>query len=147
MFRTLETRARMHRAAHSGVHRSSGFKDLHGKQTINSTSSQEFNFQIIFRSGKMNTKADALTRMLITDGSESAQRTENRYQTLTSDRIDVLATDSEVVLYQRVKDDNKTNELCNEYRQAISENKLKLHSTELKHCEVVDGVLFRKGLL
>ncbi len=97
----------------------------------------EFNFQII----KMNTKADALTRMLMTDGSESAQRTEDRYQ------VDVLATESETDLYQRVQDVNKTDELCNEYRQAIVENKLKLHSTKLKHCEVVDGVLFRKGLL
>ncbi len=148
----------------------------------------------------MNTKADALTRMPITDGSESAQRTEDRYQTiLTSDRVDVLeyeviwghidilvvairrlsrrwkvksllagpsptspmrrgyqlpyfqqdvlATESETDLYQRVQDVNKTDELCNEYRQAIVENKLKLHSTKLKHCEVVDGVLFRKGLL
>ncbi len=39
------------------------------------------------------------------------------------------------------------NELCNEYKQAISENKLKLHSIELKHCKIVDDVLFRKDLL
>ncbi len=39
------------------------------------------------------------------------------------------------------------NELCNEYRQAISKNKLKLHSTELKHCKIVNDVLFRKDLL
>ncbi len=39
------------------------------------------------------------------------------------------------------------NELCNEYRQVISENKLKLHSTELKHCKIVDNVLFRRNLL
>ncbi len=39
------------------------------------------------------------------------------------------------------------NELCNEYRQAISENKLKLHSTKLKHCKIIDDILFRKDLL
>jgi len=39
------------------------------------------------------------------------------------------------------------NELCNEYKQAISENKLKLHSIELKHCKIVNDVLFRKNLL
>ncbi len=39
------------------------------------------------------------------------------------------------------------NELCNEYRQAISENKLRFHSTELKNCKIVDNVLFRKKLL
>ncbi len=108
----------------------------------------EFNFQIIFRSGKMNTKVDALIRMSIADISESAQRTEDCYQTiLISDKINVLATESEVDFYQRVKDVNKMNELCREYKQAISENKLKLYSTELKHCEIVDNVLFRKDLL
>jgi len=86
--------------------------------------------------------------MSLINVSESTQRTEDRYQTLlTFNRINILAIESEVDLYQRVKDVNKMNELCNEYRQAISENKLKLHSTELKHCEIVDDVLFRKDLL
>ncbi len=39
------------------------------------------------------------------------------------------------------------NELCNEYKQAIIENKLKLHNTESKHCKIIDNVLFRKNLL
>ncbi len=108
----------------------------------------EFNFQIIFRSDKMNTKVDALIRMSLINVSESTQRIEDHYQTLlTFDRIDILAIKSEVDLYQRVKNVNKTNEFCNKYRQAINENKLKLHSTELKHCEIVDDVLFRKSLL
>jgi len=80
--------------------------------------------------------------------SESTQRTEDHYQIiLTFDRVDILAIESEVDLYQRVKDVNKTNELCNEYRQAISENKLKLHSIELRHCKIIDDILFRKDLL
>ncbi len=108
----------------------------------------KFNFQIIFWSGKMNTKVNALIRMSLINVSESTQRTEDHYQIiLTLDRVNILAIESEVNLYQRVKDVNKTNELCNEYKQAISENKLKLHSTELKHCEIVDDVLFRKDLL
>jgi len=108
----------------------------------------EFNFQIIFRSDKMNTKVDVLIRMSLIDISESTQRTEDCYQIiLTFNRVNILAIESEVDLYQRVKDVNRTNELCNEYKQAISENKLKLHSTELKHCEIVDDVLFRKDLL
>jgi len=86
--------------------------------------------------------------MFLINISESAQRTEDYYQIiLTLDKINILAIESEVDLYQRVKDVNKTNELCNEYKQAISKNKLKLHSTELKHCEIVDDVLFRKDLL
>jgi len=86
--------------------------------------------------------------MSLIDVSELTQRTEDHYQIiLTLDRINILAIKSEVDLYQRVKDANKTNEFCNEYRQAISENKLNLHSTELKHCEIIDDVLFRKSLL
>ncbi len=108
----------------------------------------KFNFQIIFWSGKMNTKVNALIRMSLINISESTQRTEDRYQIiLTLDRINILAIESEVDLYQRVKDVNRMNELCNEYKQAISENKLKLHSTELKHCKIIDNVLFRKDLL
>jgi len=96
----------------------------------------------------MNTKVNALIRMSLIDISELTQRIKDRYQIiLTLDRINVLAIESEVDFYQRVKDVNKTNELCNEYKQAISENKLKLHSIELKHCEIVDDVLFRKDLL
>ncbi len=86
--------------------------------------------------------------MSLINVSESTQRTEDHYQIiLTLDRINILAIESEVDLYQRVKDVNKTDKLCNEYKQAISENKLKLHSIELKHCEIVDDVLFRKDLL
>ena len=79
---------------------------------------------------------------------ELTQRTEDHYQIiLTLNRINVLTIESEVDLYQRVKDVNKMNELCKKYKQAIRENQLKLHSTELKHCKIVDDVLFRKDLL
>ena len=108
----------------------------------------KFNFQIIFQSGKMITKVNVLIKMSLIDVFKSTQRTENRYQIiLTLDRINILAIESEVDLYQRVKDVNKMNELCNEYKQVISENKLKLHSIELKHCEIINNVLFRKDLL
>jgi len=61
----------------------------------------KFNFQIIFRSGKMNTKVDALIRMFLVNVSESAQRLEDRFQTiLTLDRVDVLSIESKANLYQ-----------------------------------------------
>jgi len=96
----------------------------------------------------MNTKVNALIKMFLIDVSESTQRTEDCYQIiLTFNKVNILAIEFEVDLYQRVKDVNKMNELCNEYRQAINENKLKLHSTELRHCKIIDDVLFRKDLL
>ncbi len=108
----------------------------------------KFNFQIIFRSGKINIKVDALTRMSLANVSESAQCLEDHFQTiLILDRVDVLSIESKANLYQRVWMINQTDELCSEYRQAINENKLKFHITKLKNCKIIDDVLFRKDLL
>ncbi len=116
----------------------------------------KFNFQIIFRSDKMNTKVDALTWMSLANISESAKRFKDRFQTiLIFDRVDILSIDSklsansksEVNLYQRVQLVNQMNELCSECRQAMNDNKLKFHITKLKNCEIIDDVLFRKDLL
>ncbi len=108
----------------------------------------KFNFQIIFRSGKMNTKVDALIRMFLANVSESAQHLEDCFQTiLTFDKVDVLSIESKANLYQWVWMINQTDEFCSEYRQAINENKLKFHITKLKNCEIIDDVLFRKDLL
>jgi len=96
----------------------------------------------------MNTKVDALTRMSLANVSESAQRLEDCFQTiLILDRVDVLLVESKANLYQQVCMINQMNELCNEYRQAMNENKLKFHITKLKNCEIIDSVLFRKNLL
>ncbi len=108
----------------------------------------KFNFQIIFKSDKINTKVDALIRMFLENVSESAQRLEDCFQTiLISDKVDVLSVESKANLYQQVYIINQTNEFCSEYKQAMNENKLKFHITKLKNCEIIDDVLFRKDLL
>ncbi len=116
----------------------------------------KFNFQIIFRSGKMNTKVNVLIQMSLANVFESAKRLEDCFQTiLTFDRVNILSIDlklnanskSEVNLYQRVRLVNQINELCSEYKQAKNDNKLKLYSTKMKNCEIIDDVLFRKRLL
>ncbi len=82
----------------------------------------KFNFQIIFRSGKMNTKVNALIRMSLANVSESAQCLEDCFQTiLIFDRINVLLIESKANFYQRVWMINQTDELCSEYRQAMNE--------------------------
>ncbi len=79
---------------------------------------------------------------------ESAQRLEDCFQTiLTLDRVNVLFIESKANLYQRVCMINQTNELCDEYKQAMNKNKLKFHIIKLKNCEIIDSVLFRKDLL
>ncbi len=61
----------------------------------------EFNFQIIFRSGKINTKVNALIRMFLANFSESAQRLEDHFQTiLTLDKVNVLFIELKANLYQ-----------------------------------------------
>ncbi len=63
----------------------------------------KFNFQIIFKSDKINTKVNALIRMSLANVFESAQRLEDYFQTiLTSDRVDVLPVESKANLYQWV---------------------------------------------
>ncbi len=108
----------------------------------------KFNFQIIFRSGKINIKVDALIRMSLLNISESAQRLENYFQTiLIFDRVNVLSVESKANLYQRVHMINQIDEFCSKYRQAMNDNKLKFHITKLKNCKIIDDVLFRKDLL
>jgi len=61
----------------------------------------KFNFQIIFKSGKINIKVNALIRMLLANVSESAQRLEDHFQTiLILNRVDVLPVESKANLYQ-----------------------------------------------
>ncbi len=108
----------------------------------------KFNFQIIFKSGKMNTKVDALIRMFLVNIFESAQRLEDHFQTiLIFNKVNVLFIKSKANLYQWVWMINKTDELCSKYRQAMNENRLKFHITKLKNCKIIDDVLFRKDLL
>ncbi len=108
----------------------------------------KLNFQIIFKSDKMNTKVNALTWMFLANVSESAQQLEDHFQTiLILDRVNVLLVKSKANLYQRVHMINQTNEFCDEYRQAMNENKLKFHITKLKNCKIIDNVLFKKDLL
>ncbi len=108
----------------------------------------KFNFQIIFRSDKINTKVDALIRMSLVNISESAQCFKDHFQTiLISDRVNVLSVESKANLYQWVCMINQTDEFCSEYRQAINENMLKFHITKLKNCKIINDILFKKDLL
>ncbi len=69
----------------------------------------KFNFQIIFRSDKMNIKVNALIRMLLANVFEWAQCLEDHFQTiLIFDRINVLSIESKANLYQRVWMINQT---------------------------------------
>jgi len=109
----------------------------------------EFNFQVIFRSGKQNTKADALTRRA--DGppsSESDERNQHQFQTiLTPDRVEIRLGEVEQALFEKVAEANKTDQLCLEFREAVEESLDRLYGVDLTDCRIVDGVLCKQGLL
>ncbi len=64
----------------------------------------KFNFQIIFKSDKMNIKVNALIRMLLANISESAQHFKDCFQTiLTFNKVNVLFIESKANLYQWVQ--------------------------------------------
>ncbi len=55
--------------------------------------------------------------MSLIDIFESTQRIKDCYQIiLILNKVNILTIESEVNFYQQVKDVNKTNELCNEYK-------------------------------
>ena len=86
--------------------------------------------------------------MSLANVSESAQRLEDHFQTiLIFDRVNVLLVELKANLYQRMCMINQMNEFCDEYKQAMNENKLKFHITKLKNCKIIDSVLFKKDLL
>jgi len=64
----------------------------------------KFNFQIIFKSDKMNIKVNALIRMLLANISELAQHFKDCFQTiLTFNKVNVLFIESKANLYQWVQ--------------------------------------------
>ena len=108
----------------------------------------EFNFQIIFRSSRSNSKVDALSRISVSEFSELIKFIEDRYQTfLTSNRVNILIIKSMIEIYERVFVLNKTNELCNKYKKVIADDDDKLHSVRLKDCRVINDILFKRNLL
>ena len=109
----------------------------------------EFNFQIVFRSGKNNSKADALTRMPeSTPTGPDDERSRHQNQTiLTPDRVLVRVNALEESLFSRVHEANKEDPGCDEYRRSIQNGDHALHGTDLGRCRIVDGALFKNGLL
>ncbi len=108
----------------------------------------KFNFQIIFKSGKINTKVNALIRISLANIFESAQRLEDCFQIiLISDRVNVLSVELKANLYQQVYMINQINEFCSKFKQAMNDKKLKFHIIKLKNCKIIDDVSFKKDLL
>lgn len=109
----------------------------------------EYNFKVIFRPGRSNSKADALTRMPeSTPKDEEDERAQHQRQViLTPDRVQLRVTEVEEGIFERIRQLNLTDPTCNEFREAISRNQRKLHGQTLDRFRVVDEALFKNGLL
>ena len=66
---------------------------------------------------------------------------------LTPDRVKVWVKEVKEGLFEQVHTTNKTDKLCNEYREVIANNAVKLHSRNLHKCWVIDSALFKNNLL
>ncbi len=109
----------------------------------------EYNFKVIFRPRRSNSKADALTRMPeSTPKDEEDERAQHQRQViLTPDRVQLRVTEVEEGIFERIRQLNLTDPTCNELREAISRNQRKLHGQTLDRFRVVDEALFKNGLL
>jgi len=148
-------------------------KELTRRQARWSEKLSEFNFKIMYQTGPRNVKADALTRMAgsVPKDKLDERNTYNSQTILTPDRLDVCATGDDapevpsapevpetpevppvpespfVPLYNRVLELNKTDEFLDEVREAIGRNEHSLNGITLRHCSIVDGVVYENGKL
>jgi hypothetical protein len=107
----------------------------------------EFNFQVIFRSGKNNTKADALTRRSDSRPiDEDDERNQHQFQTiLTPDRVELRVGEVEECLFDRILESNKKDLDLLEYREAVQAGQELLHGVNLTNCRLVDEVYTKMG--
>ena len=74
----------------------------------------EFNFQVIFRLGKNNSKVDSLTRMSnARPVDQEDERVCHQHQViLTLYRVDIRTTEVEAGLFERIYEANKEDTTC-----------------------------------
>lgn len=116
----------------------------------------EFNFQIVYRPGKQNDKADALTRRPddrpTTDNDDRELRqhqiilTPNRLHPELSNTLSANCLEEQnETLEEYVNRMNKENEEGIRIRKALTDQKTELDGQRLEHFEVKDDLLFWKG--
>jgi len=101
------------------------------------------NFQIIFRSNKSNSKANAIIRI----GSKNLKEKPKQWAPFIPDYIRVEAIEVEQELYYRIHEFNKIDSLLKEYRQTIQYID-KIHNRiKLKSYRIIYNALYNKGEL
>ena len=102
----------------------------------------EFNFQMIFQIDKINDKMNTLTQIFNSEDKNII------YQIiLTLNCVKIRVREMKENLFQQMHTINKTDELCNEFREVIVNNTIKLHSKCLHEFQMIDSALFKNNLL
>ncbi len=105
----------------------------------------------MYRPGKQNIKADALTRRA-DSVSRSPEDERCRYQRttiLTSNRMKIADLEENIdePIYKQVLEANGTDEDCTLLREAIARGEAQYEGTKLRDCRVQNGILYRSDLL
>ncbi len=112
----------------------------------------DFNFKIMYRSGKQNIKVDALTRQ-VDSVSRSLENEWCRYQRttiLTSNRMkitDLEEKENDESIYRLILEANRINENCILLREVVLKDEAQYEDTKLRDCRVQNEILYWDDLL
>jgi len=111
----------------------------------------DFNFKIMYCSGKQNIKVDALTRQ-VDLVSRSSEDERVRYQwitILTSNWMKIADLEKNISesIYKQVLETNEIDENCMLLREAIARDEIQYEDIKLKDCRVQNEILYRDDLL
>ena len=105
----------------------------------------------MYRSGKQNIKADALTRRVdsVSRSSEDERVRYQRITILTSNRMEIadLEKNIEKSIYKQVLEANEIDENCTLLREAIARGEAQCEGIKLKDCRVQDEILYKGSQL
>jgi len=112
----------------------------------------DFNFKIMYRPGKQNIKADALTRRAdsVPRSPEDERCRYQRTTILTPDRMEIADLEEEEngePIYRLVLEANRINEDCILLREVVLKDEAQYEDTKLRDCRVQNGILYRGDLL
>ncbi len=111
----------------------------------------DFNFKIMYRSGKQNIKVDALTRQ-VDSVSRSLENEWCRYQrttilTLNQMKIADLKKNINESIYKQVLETNEIDENCTLLREAIARDETQYEDIKLKNCRTQNEILYHDSQL
>ncbi len=105
----------------------------------------------MYRSGKQNIKADALTRRVdsVSRSSEDERVRYQRITILTSNRMEIadLEKNIEKSIYKQVLEANEIDENCTLLREAIARGEAQYEGIKLKNCRTQNEILYHDSQL